>query len=292
MIRLSDVQNLVAEVTRHDNLGYRVIQWTNLVCAEIAARFVGTNHEQVGTLYLSMPWNATSLQMATAGQETWLGAYRFGQTQLGTTGGGVSTYTLTTSSAISQLTQDMMVLNMIYHGYGSTATGTGFMVTNTGTVGRYRQKYTPRTPLDVANEQHEDACTRTVASNDSLNSILYACVGAVFSNGTNATEASSYCRKYDIFPHPGNQAGLLFQYQAPPEKFTTADTAKTNVYLMKFPNLVINGVLRYAMLFLGSSEGYLAARRTYENELQRLALAFKPQVQLSWPRGQAEPALL
>jgi len=110
--------------------------------------------------------------------------------------------------------------------------------------------------------------TLSVASNSSASSIYYAGVGAAFGSAT----ATWYGPQWVVWPTPiGATCYALLEYAPAPTSFGSLDTAKSNVWMSKYPDVFMAGVLRYAWLYLGQVENYLKSKKAWEDGLAKLA---------------------
>jgi hypothetical protein len=235
-----------------------------MVSAEMAARLVGS--EVTGmTVTGAQAWT----QAVTGWTETdttsfrpnWVGSFVQSQ-QVATSQEWISLV----SNSNMKWPQDVLLVNRVFH----ASTSGDWLVNATGTKGIFQQQYVQVEPGDLARVLSGYSASLSVASNNTGSSVYYAAVGAIFASAT----SDSYGPQWQVWPHHQGAADSCFaliEYAPAPTPVGAADSSKSNVYMSKYPDVFMSGVLRYAWLYLGQVENYMRAKKEWEDGLAKIA---------------------
>lgn len=274
MMTLGDLKTVVSDLTRHENLGDRVETWATLVWAEMATRLAGATGDVFAIDFVAGAWNATTQAANLTESDTWYGNFQL-TGSLPTT----ATHTLSTiplqAFPGNRLPRDLMQVVQIFHGSG---VGSGWVLTNE-TSGALNQRYERMSPKDMAQIQEAATAKVTVASNEAASNIRYAHVGAAFSSG----DASSFCQKLQIFPHPSADSYIVIEYCKAPTEF--GDDSDSCGFLAKHPSVFVQGVMRYAWMYVGDVNNYILSLRDYTDGLRKVATTTRAYDRLAVLKG-------
>lgn len=264
----------------HSGLDDRVVDWCNLVWAEIATTLAGTGVESVETSYNAPLTSAADITpLLSAGTDTFYGLFRLNSTSLGSTD---ENYAHTDFEGPT-LPQDILQIHAIYH---ASTEGTGFAETM-GEAPGYAQQYRRRTVQDLLYGRDLLDAASTMASGNISKDVGYGVAGMIFSTSS-IGGVDGYCMKIDVWPHPvGANSRLMLRYTQAPAKFATSELTMSCVYLAKYPDTFVNGVMSYVWLYLGDYSNYLKCYRTFVDGVAKIARMSQPQMSRQRLRGQA-----
>jgi hypothetical protein len=260
MLTLSDIQDKLVDLTDTTNLGAeRTRSWVNMVSCEFAARMAGSDLTGMAVVGTAVWTAAVSWTSSSASYPAWVGSW----VQSGLLTASAEYLTLTTNTGMVW-PQDVLYLNRVFH----AATSSTSLANASGTAGIYQQQYLRSEPGDLFRAAQGQVNTLSVASDSTASSIFYAGVGAAFISDT----ATWYGPQHVVWPNPqGATCFALLEYVPAPTSLSVTDTGKSNVWMSKYPEVFLAGVLRYAWLYLGNVENYLKAKKAWEDGLAKLA---------------------
>lgn len=260
MLTVSGLEDQIVNLTDHANLTTsRLRTWINMVSYEMAARLAGSDVTGMAVSPVAV-W--TAAVSVTTGVVAWAGAY----VQTGTVG-AASEWPAVAANTGMLFPQDALYVHQIFH--GSTA-GTSLM-NATGVTGIFNQRYQRVEVGDLCRFVNGMPASSSISSGNVVDSIFYADVGAIFASDN----ASQYAPLFMVFPNPqaASNGYALVEYVPAPTQFSNSsgDDGKSNVYMSKYPDVFLNGVLRYAWLYLGRVEDYMRSKKAWEDGLTKLA---------------------
>ena len=285
MTTVNDVAVRVRHLTGNMNLGLdRIVSWLNMVVADVVTNIAGNG--TMGAEIASVEGFTTTPPYESSGTEGLYGRWALATTSLAAAS---EFYSITSNGAMSAsnpFPQDVILLRQIFH--GSVSAGTADGLYSAGGVARLR--YMRETPEGLAKFVEGRLYDETVDRIATEADIRYAVAGGIFGNTSGATYTNSYGVRLGVFPHPGYQTSrswMIVDYVKAPAKFTSGAPTQSDVFLTKHPDVVLNGVLRYAFLYLGDIENYLLARKAFEDGLSGVVGAGRVQMHVPVMRGAA-----